>query len=73
MDELVKYVVTALVDDKSAVNVELDGEVVKVKVAKEDMGKVIGKQGRIIKAIRSIVKAAGMKSNVSYTVEILED
>ncbi len=72
MDELVKYIVTALVDNKDEVAVDLDGDVIVIKVAKDDMGKVIGKQGRIIKAIRSVVKAASIKQGKNYTVEIDE-
>ena len=72
MNELVKYIVTALVDNKDEVSVEEDGDVIVIKVAKDDMGKVIGKQGRIIKAIRSVVKAASIKQGKNYTVEIDE-
>ena len=71
MIELVKYIVTELVTNKEAVTVELNGDVINVSVAKEDMGKVIGKQGRTAKAIRSIVKAASAGGNVKYTVEIM--
>ena len=72
MNELVKYIVTALVDNKDEVSVDEDGDVIVIKVAKDDMGKVIGKQGRIIKAIRSVVKAASIKQGKNYTVEIDE-
>ncbi|MDE7464432.1 MAG: KH domain-containing protein [Clostridiales bacterium] len=72
MVELVKYMVTALVDNKDEVSVTEDGETVRVKVAKDDIGKVIGKQGRIIKAIRSVVKAASVKSGKNYSVEVDE-
>ena len=72
MTELVSYIVTSLVDDKEQVSVTEDGEVILIKVAKDDMGKVIGKQGRIIKAIRSVVKAASIKAGKNYTVEIDE-
>lgn len=74
MTELVGYIVTALVDDKDSVSVTADeenGEII-IKVAKDDMGKVIGKQGRIIKAIRSVVKAASVKLGKNYSVEIEE-
>ena len=57
MTELVKYIVTALVDDKDGVKVTEDGDVITVSVAKDDIGKVIGKQGRIIKSLRAVVKA----------------
>ena len=72
MTELVKYIVTALVDNKEQVSVTEDGDVIVVKVAKEDMGKVIGKQGRIIKSVRSVVKAASFKQGRNCTVEIDE-
>lgn len=72
MTELVKYIVTALVDDKDAVDVTEDGDVLLVKVAKDDIGKVIGKQGRIIKSLRSVVKAASTKQGRNCTVEIDE-
>ncbi|MCH5160616.1 MAG: KH domain-containing protein [Clostridiales bacterium] len=72
MNELVKYIVTALVDNKDEVSVDEDGDVIVIKVAKDDMGKVIGKQGRIIKAIRSVVKAASIKQGKNYSVEIDE-
>ncbi|MCH5350478.1 MAG: KH domain-containing protein [Clostridiales bacterium] len=72
MTELVKYIVTALVDDKESVEVTEEGDVIVIKVAKDDMGKVIGKQGRIIKSIRSVVKAASVKCGRNYTVEVDE-
>ncbi len=74
MTQLVKYIVTALVDDKESVSVveNEDGTSVIVRVAKDDMGKVIGKQGRIIKSIRSVVKAASAKLGKNYSVEIEE-
>ena len=73
MLELVKFMVEELVDDKAGVVVTLDEDnTVSVKVSKADMGKVIGKDGRIAKAIRTIVKAAGNKTGVKYSVVILE-
>lgn len=73
MDELVKYMITALVDDKESVKVELNENSIVVHVAKSDMGKVIGKQGRIVKALRQIVKAASVKAGKDYSLEIAED
>ena len=54
---------------------ETDGKniVVKLKVADEDIGKIIGKSGRIAKAIRTVVKAAAIKQNLRVSVEIVED
>lgn len=72
MTELVNHIVTALVDNKDQVSVTEEGDVIVVKVAKEDMGKVIGKQGRNIKSIRSVVSAASKKIGRNYTVEIEE-
>lgn len=73
MTELVKYIVTALVDDKDGVSVAVDGDVITVRVAKDDVGKVIGRQGRIIKALRSVVKAASIKQGRNCTVELDEE
>ena len=74
MDELVRFIAKSLVDDPDAVQVETkqDGEytVIELHVAPGDMGKVIGKKGRIAKAIRTVVKAASVKDNGKYSVEI---
>ena len=72
MTELVKYIVTALVDDKDSVSIKEEGDVITIGVAKNDMGKIIGKQGRIIKSIRSVVKAASIKQGRNCSVEIDE-
>ena len=72
MKELVEYIVTQLVEFKDEVLITEEGQVIKVKLAKSDMGKVIGRHGRIIKAIRAVVRAAGTKDNVKYSVEIVE-
>ena len=72
MQELVEFLVGKLVDDKSAVKVEINGETISVTVSKEDMGKMIGKQVRTAKALRTIVKAAGAKEGKNYTVEQTE-
>ena len=75
MKELVAYVARSLVDNKDAVTVEEtvgpEATILELHVAPEDMGKVIGKQGRIAKAIRSVVKAASSKEDVKYMVEIV--
>lgn len=74
MKELVEVIAKALVDNPDEVAVsetEKDGEtVIELKVAQSDMGKVIGKQGRIAKAIRSVVKAAASKEDKKVVVEI---
>lgn len=72
MQELVEFLISKLADDASAVKVEVNGETVNVTVSKEDMGKIIGKQGRTAKALRTIVKAAGAKEGKNYTVELME-
>lgn len=75
MRGLVEYMVRALVDNPEQVQVsEIEGEsviVYEVSVAEEDLGKVIGKSGRIANALRTVVKAAGMKREKKATVEIL--
>jgi predicted RNA-binding protein YlqC (UPF0109 family) len=75
MVELVKFIACSLVDNPDAVDVrEVDNPdalVVELRVAPEDMGKVIGKQGRIAKAIRAIVKAATLKQEKPVFVEIV--
>ncbi|MEI3220393.1 MAG: KH domain-containing protein [Lachnoclostridium sp.] len=74
MKDLVEVIVKALVDDPDGVVVteRQDGRttIVEVKVAESDMGKVIGKQGRIAKAIRSVVKAAAAKDDKKVVVDI---
>lgn len=72
MQELVRFIVSELVDNKDAVKVAMDGDVVQITVAKDDMGKMIGRQGRTAKAIRTIVKAMGEREGRKYTVDILE-
>ncbi len=76
MKDLVLYMVKALVDDPSKAEVnEVVGEkatVIEIKVAESDRGKVIGKEGRIIKAIRTIVNSASAKLDKRATVEIVE-
>ena len=75
MKELVEVIAKALVDnpDEVVVTEKEEGRniVVELHVAQSDMGKVIGKQGRIAKAIRSVVKAASSKDNKRVDVEII--
>lgn len=74
MKDLVKYIVDQLVDDKGAVCIEsaVDGEVetITIKVAENDIGKVIGKQGKIAMSIRTLAKAVGIKEGKKYNIEI---
>ena len=76
MKELVELIAKALVDEPEKVKVSvLDGEqttILELKVAPEDLGKVIGKQGRTARAIRIILGAAGMKLKRRYNLEIIE-
>ncbi len=76
MSELVKLMAKELVDNPERVEVseKQKGQltVIELKVAQEDMGKVIGKQGRIANTIRAIVKAASIKNNKRYVVDILQ-
>ena len=75
MVELVKYIAQSLVEKPEAVDVrEVENEdsiVIELRVDPEDMGKVIGKQGRIAKAIRTVVKAASVKSPKPVFVKIV--
>ena len=76
MKELIEKIAKALVDNPDKVHVsQLDGEqssIIELKVAQEDLGKIIGKQGRNAQAIRVIVGAAGMKLKKRYNLEIVE-
>ena len=76
MKELVEVIAKALVDDPESVTVnertEKKTTILEVRVADSDMGKVIGKQGRIAKAIRTVVKAASSKSSKKVIVDILD-
>jgi uncharacterized protein len=76
MKELIKYMAQALVDDPEKVEVtEVVGEqtsVLELRVAKEDLGKVIGKQGRTAKAMRTILSAASTKVRKRSVLEIIE-
>lgn len=76
MSELVRVIASSLVDHPEEVEVrEVEGSqsiIIELKVAADDMGKVIGKQGRIAKAIRTVVKAAATKENKRVVVEIMQ-
>ena len=77
MGSLVEVIARALVSRPDEVKVieETNGKnvLVKLQVADEDIGKIIGKSGRIAKAIRTVVKAAAIKQNLRVTVEIVEE
>jgi predicted RNA-binding protein YlqC (UPF0109 family) len=74
--ELIELIAKSLVDNPDKVGVsQLDGEqssIIELKVAQEDIGKVIGKQGRNAQAIRIILSAAGMKLKKRFSLEIIE-
>ena len=75
MKEILQTIITNLVDNKTAVEInEVAGTqsvVFEVKVAEEDMGKIIGKQGRIAKSIRTVMKAMASKENKKATIEFI--
>ncbi|NLO20578.1 MAG: KH domain-containing protein [Syntrophomonadaceae bacterium] len=75
MKELVEYIARFLVDNPEAVQVtEVEGErsiIIELRVAPDDMGKVIGKQGKIAKSIRTLTKATAAKEGKRVVVEIL--
>ena len=75
MKEILETIILSLVDNKDAVQInELDGEksvVFEVKVAEEDMGKVLGRQVRLAKSIRTLVKSIAGKEHKKVTVEFI--
>ena len=73
MVELVKYIVSNLVDNPEKIIVTQDGENIKITVDKPDMGKIIGKQGNIAKSIKTIVRSAAIKQNLRVQVEIVDE
>ena len=76
MKELLLYMAKNLVDDPEAVTVteieEDEGKILELRVAEGDMGKVIGRQGRIAKEIRTIVKTVAQRTGEKVTVEIVD-
>jgi predicted RNA-binding protein YlqC (UPF0109 family) len=74
--DLVEYIAKSLVDDPAAVSVsEVEGEkstILELRVAQDDIGKVIGKYGRIAKAMRTVLSASSGKSGKRVTLEILD-
>ncbi len=75
MKEILETIIASLVDNKDAIEInEVDGEksvVFEVKVAENDMGKVIGRQGKIAKSIRTVMKAVAAKEHKKVTVEFI--
>ena len=76
MKELLEFLARALVENPDEVRVEetenADGVLLRLYVAKDDVGKVIGKQGRIARALRTVVKASAVKDGKQATVEIVD-
>lgn len=72
MLELVKFIVSSLVDNSDNISVEADGNSINIYATKDEIGKIIGRQGRIAKAIRTVVKAASIKENSRWSIEIIE-
>ena len=76
MKDALTTIINSLVSDESKVSInQIDGEksvIFEVKVAETDMGKVIGKEGRIAKAIRTIMKALGAKEDKKVTIEFID-
>ncbi len=76
MKDVLQTIIESLVEDKSQIQInQIDGEkniVFEVKVAESDMGRVIGKEGRIAKAIRTIFKAVAAKEQKKVTVEFID-
>lgn len=75
MTELIKFIAQSLVDHPEDVDVRLvegeEGAVIELRVNPDDMGKVIGKQGRIAKTIRAVLKAASVREGKLYTLDII--
>jgi predicted RNA-binding protein YlqC (UPF0109 family) len=77
VDKVVRYLTEQIVDDASSVEVEVvnDGEesvVAEVRTAKKDMGRVIGRRGRVARAIRAVARAAGDEEGLDVQVEFLD-
>ena len=77
VDRVVRYVTEQIVDDASSVEVEIvndgqDSVVAEVRTAKKDMGRVIGRRGRVARAIRAVARAAGDEEGLDVQVEFLD-
>jgi uncharacterized protein len=70
---LIEHIAKSLVDAPEQVFVEqLDGDVIELEVAESDMGRVIGRQGRTVRAMRAVLSAAGARAHKRYTLEVVE-
>ena len=76
MEELIEFIAQSLVDDAEAVNTHVyergDQTIVELEVASNDLGKVIGRQGRTARAMRTLLSAAGQKTRRRYTLDIVD-
>jgi predicted RNA-binding protein YlqC (UPF0109 family) len=76
MRDAIEMIVKSLVDDKEAVDIreveQRGATLIEVRVGPQDVGKIIGKQGKTIRALRSLAKIAGTKQNRRYLLEIVE-
>jgi predicted RNA-binding protein YlqC (UPF0109 family) len=70
---LIEYIAKALVDAPGEVFVEqVDGDVIELEVAENEVGKVIGRQGRTVRAMRTLLNAAGVRAHKRYTLDVIE-
>lgn len=70
---LVEHIAKSLVDTPAEVFVEqLDGDVIELEVAESDVGKVIGRQGRTVRAMRAVLGASGLRAHKRYRLEVIE-
>ncbi|MEA2162563.1 MAG: uncharacterized protein QOK37_690 [Thermoanaerobaculia bacterium] len=76
MEELIEFLAKSLVDDDDAVNTHVfergDQTIIELEVAQDDLGKVIGRQGRTARAMRTLLSAAGVKAHRRYTLDIVD-
>jgi predicted RNA-binding protein YlqC (UPF0109 family) len=76
MEELIEFVAQSLVDEPDAVNTHVynrgEQTIVELEVAENDLGKVIGRQGRTARAMRTLLSAAGRKTRRRYTLDIVD-
>lgn len=74
MQELVRTIINGLATNPELVDIVIDEEngIININADKSEIGRIIGKQGRVAKAIRAIIKSSGMKQNKRYNVEINE-
>ena len=70
--KVLEYLATQIVDSPADVEIEVDGNTLRLHVAPDDMGKVIGRRGRVAQAIRAVVRAAGAKDGAEVNVDIVD-